>query len=75
VEAAAAIGTVPVWAFHGEDDPVIPVRRSLEVVEALRRVGGHARPTRYPAVGHDAWDLAYADEELPKWFLSHHREP
>jgi len=72
--AASAIGTVPVWAFHGEDDPIVPVQRSLEVVEALRRVGGQTRLTRYAAVGHDAWQLAYGNEDLPRWFLSHHRE-
>jgi predicted peptidase len=71
--AAVAIGTIPVWAFHGEEDPIVPVRRSLEVVEALRRAGGQPRLTRYTAVGHDAWDLAYGNEDLPRWFLSHHR--
>lgn len=71
--AAAAIGTVPVWAFHGEDDPIVPVGRSLEIVEALHRVGGQAQLTRYPSVGHDAWHLAYGNEDLPSWFLSHHR--
>jgi predicted peptidase len=75
VAAATAIGTIPVWVFHGDDDPVVPVRRSLEVVEAIRRVGGQARLTRYTDVGHDAWNLAYADDDLPRWFLSHHRQP
>ena len=73
--AAATIGAVPVWAFHGEDDPVVPVRRSLEIVDAIRRAGGQARFTRFAAVGHDAWNLAYGDEDLPRWFLSHQREP
>jgi predicted peptidase len=25
--------------------------------------------TEYPGVGHDSWDLAYADPDLPRWLL------
>jgi len=60
---------VPVWAFHGEDDPVVPVKRTFEMVEAVNANGGSARMTLYPGVGHDSWVKAYQDEELYKWML------
>ncbi len=46
---------VPVWAFHGDADPVIPLDRSVEMIDALKQAGGDARLTVYPDTGHDAW--------------------
>jgi predicted peptidase len=64
---------VPVWAFHGEDDEVVSPDESRELVAALRAVGGDARLTTYPGVGHAAWDPAYADPELLDWWLAARR--
>lgn len=66
----AAAAAVPVWAFHGEADPVVPVSQTMFLVEHIRQAGGDVRQTLYPEVGHNAWDKAYA-EDLPAWFLSH----
>ncbi len=59
VDAAA---DVPVWAFHGEADEIVPPSHTEAVVEAIRARGGEARMTLYPGVGHNSWDRAYADE-------------
>jgi predicted peptidase len=67
--AVAALRDVPVWAFHGVEDPVIPVAHTLALVETLRRAGGHPRLTLYADVGHTAWREAYADPALHGWFL------
>jgi predicted peptidase len=64
---------VPVWAFHGAKDPVVPVIESEVMVEAVRRAGGQAKLTIYPDAGHDAWTAAYNDPELYVWLLSHRR--
>jgi predicted peptidase len=66
---AQLIATTPVWAFHGTDDPEVPVTESRNMVEALRRIGGRVLYTEYPGIGHDSWDLAYADPNLPRWLL------
>lgn len=71
--AARAIGPVPVWAFHGADDPTIPASESRVLVRALREVGGRVRYTEYPGVAHDAWSPAYAEPELPEWMLGQRR--
>ncbi len=61
---------LPIWAFHGEADLVVPVERSIEMVEAINEAGGNARLTRYPNVGHDSYTQTYANPELFKWFLN-----
>ena len=66
---AGAIDGTPVWAFHGADDDTVSVTESRSMVAALRRVGGNVRYTEYPGVGHEAWDLAYADAEMAQWLL------
>ena len=67
--AVSALRDTPVWAFHGVEDPVIPVAHTLVMVETLRRAGGHPRLTLYTDVGHTAWHEAYADPALSGWFL------
>jgi len=67
---ARAIGKTPVWIFHGADDPVIPADQSRRMFIALRAHHGNARYTEYPGVGHDAWDRAYGERELPRWLLT-----
>ena len=69
MQFAGALKNMPIWAFHGEADPVVPVKRTVEMVEAVNANGGNARMTIYPGVGHDSWENAYSDEELYKWLL------
>ena len=71
--ASAPRRDVPVWAFHGALDDVVPLRRSEEMVDALARCGGDVRLTVYPEAGHDSWTEAYADPDLVAWLLSHLR--
>jgi predicted peptidase len=54
---------LPVWAFHGARDPIVPLQRTVEMVEALRQCGGNVRFTVYPEAGHDAWTATYANPE------------
>jgi predicted peptidase len=75
VQFADELKSTPVWAFHGEDDPVVPARRSIEMTEAVNKEGGSAKLTLYPGVGHDSWVNAYNDKELYKWMLSLTRKP
>ena len=70
-----ALRHLPVWAFHGARDPLVPLQRSVEMVEALRQCGGNVRFTVYPEAGHDAWTATYANPELYSWFLAHTHGP
>ena len=64
---------LPLWAFHGEDDPVVSVEDSHRLVAAVQALGGDARLTTYPGVAHDAWTKAYATDELFDWLLAQRR--
>ncbi|MGC8864421.1 MAG: prolyl oligopeptidase family serine peptidase [Bacteroidales bacterium] len=68
---AEKLKNVPVWAFHGDQDPVVPPSESQRMVEAINFFGGQAKLTLYPGVGHNAWEPAYSDPELYRWLLQH----
>jgi predicted esterase len=64
---------LPIWAFHGNKDDVVPIDESQKMVTALQSVGGDVRFTVYPDSGHDAWTDTYANPEVYTWLFSHKR--
>jgi predicted peptidase len=64
---------VAIWAFHGAKDNAVPVAGSRKLVAALKAAGGSIRYTEYPDVGHDAWNYAFIDPELPPWLFAQKR--
>jgi predicted peptidase len=72
-DRACLLKNVPVWAFHGAKDPVVPLKDEEEMVNALKACGGDVKLTIYPDAGHDAWTETYANPELYNWFLTHRR--
>lgn len=72
-EMASALARVPIWAFHGARDNVVPLKRSQEMVAAVRAAGGDARLTVYMEAAHDSWSQTYANDALYDWLLSHRR--
>ena len=71
---ASKVSKTPVWLFHGDADPAVPVSESRKMAEALKAARGDVRYNEYPGVGHNSWDRAYAEGELFPWFLSHRRK-
>ncbi len=69
--SASRLKKVPVWAFHGAKDNVVPLVRSQEMVDAVKKAGGDAKLTVYPEATHDSWTETYNNPELYEWFLSH----
>jgi predicted peptidase len=67
---AHALRAVPMWIFHGADDPVIPVDEGQHFDEELKKAGANVRYTEYPGVGHNAWDRAYGEAELWSWLFA-----
>jgi predicted esterase len=68
----SSIGSVPVWAFHAEDDGVVLVGRSRQMILSLRALGQPVRYTEFPAslgVGHGSWIPAYGDGGLLPWLF------
>lgn len=66
----AAMRQVPVRAYHGDQDRVVPLAPHQACVDALRAAGGTASLTVYPGVGHDSWTPAYNDPGLLPWLLA-----
>ncbi len=65
----------PVWAFHGADDPVVPISEQQQLIDALQPISkAEVRFTVYPVCGHDSWTQTYANPELYDWFVEHRRE-
>lgn len=70
-ERVAALKNVPVWAFHGAKDDVVPLTASEEMVNTLGNCGGNVKLTVYPDANHDSWTETYNNPELYNWFLKH----
>jgi predicted peptidase len=66
---AAKFKDVPIWAFHGEADNVVPVQATRSMIEALEKAGGKPKATYYPGVGHDSWTPTYDNPEVIRWLL------
>lgn len=64
---------LPVWAFHGAKDNVVPPVKSEEMVSAINARGGNAKLTVYPDAAHDSWTATYDNPELYDWFLKHRK--
>lgn len=71
---AKDIAHVPVWAFHGDADNVVPVKGSREIVEALKKAGAEPKYTEYPKVGHNSWSPAFEEKEFWNWILAQRRK-
>jgi predicted peptidase len=69
-EAAKKIGATPVWVFHGNADQSVPVDESRKMVEALKANSGSVKYTEYDGVGHNSWDKAYSEADLPVWLFA-----
>ena len=61
---------MPIWAFHGLLDEIVPVEESVKMARAARKNGAKVRLTIYPDVHHDAWERAYADDEMWRWLFA-----
>jgi predicted peptidase len=71
-EAASKLLAVPVWAFHGDDDPVVPIKQTGEIMEELHRLHHpDARFTILHGWGHDISPSVYSRPDLYRWMLKH----
>jgi predicted peptidase len=68
-ERVAKLATVPIWAFHGGKDGVVPSVRSQQMVRLVKEAGGKAQYTEYEELNHNSWDAAYAEKKAIKWMF------
>jgi predicted peptidase len=70
VSLADRCAQTPIWNFHSDDDPTVPVENSRKMIAAVRAAGGNPIYTEYTGYGHDSWDPAYAEPDLLLWLFS-----
>jgi predicted peptidase len=73
-KSAEKLKGLPIWVFHGAKDNAVPLKRSEDMVKALKDAGHEVKFTIYPNAGHDSWTETYNNPELYKWLLSHKRK-
>jgi predicted peptidase len=65
---------LPIWAFHGEADPMVPLDETTRLVDAMRnRSAKHVKLTTYPGVLHDSWTQTYDDPAVWEWLFAQRR--
>ena len=63
----------PVWCFHGDADPTVPVKCSREMTAAMKVAGRTVKYTEFPGVGHGSWGPAWNEQELVPWLFAQRR--
>ena len=74
IKALERAKNLPIWAFHGAADPVVPQKESELLVDALKAAGARSvKLTSYPGVGHNSWTKTYNDPAFYKWLFAQKR--
>lgn len=70
---ASQLAGLPIWAFHGEQDDVVTIDATLQMIDAVKKAGGDPKVTVYPDLDHGICDHTYRQPELYSWLLSQRR--
>jgi predicted peptidase len=70
VAHAGRLKHLPLWAFHGDADDVVPVKGSQDMIDTIQAEGGRdCRLTVYPNAGHGILPSVYRNKELYHWLF------
>ncbi len=72
---AKALTTLPIWAFHGAKDDIVPASGTRDMIAAITAAGGKPKYTEYPHEGHGSWGPAFADDAMWDWLFAQKRAP
>lgn len=73
---------LPIWTFHAEDDPLVDVNLTRNMVRTLKDLGGNIKYTEFekgvvspPLVpsAHASWIFAYNNYRMIEWVFSQSR--
>lgn len=67
---ASKIKDIPIWAFHGGIDNIVPVQRSRNMISSIIAAGGNPKYIEYEGVKHGSWIKAYKEASLLEWLFS-----
>ena len=72
---AANLAKVPVFAFAGGKDRVVPAERSERMIAAIQKAGGKEAKIRiHPNEGHGAGRVVFGSAEFYEWMFSKKRQ-
>lgn len=62
--------SIPIWAFHGDNDDQVPVDRSRTMVEAIKKAGGTLITySELAGEGHLITSIVYPRVDLAEWIF------
>ncbi len=70
---AALAKSVPIWAFHGVEDPAVKLVRTVEMIDAIKAAGGNPFFSEYPYIAHDSWTTAFQEPQFLPWLFAQRR--
>jgi predicted peptidase len=70
---AGRLVALPLWCFHGSDDPLVPAELSRSMIAAVVAAGGTPIYSELPGVGHDSWTPAYRNPAVLDWLFAQRR--
>lgn len=73
VSKASSIAHIPIWIYHGSDDPAVSPLYALNMLEALTKAGARPGFTQLPETGHFSWLGAYSDARIMEWMFRQHK--
>lgn len=68
---APRLKEIPCWCFQGDADAPGTLADTRKMLLAIKAAGGNPIYHEYPGVGHNCWDMTYANGEIYEWLLSH----
>ncbi len=73
-KTAEQLKTIPIWAFHGDQDPMVPVERDRAMNTALKAIGANNQYsellfTKATTIG----GVVYAKHELHEWIFAQNK--
>ncbi|WP_144531961.1 chitobiase/beta-hexosaminidase C-terminal domain-containing protein [Bacillus pumilus] len=70
---AGILANKPIWAFHAEDDSIIPISYARNTIQAIQNAGGRPTYTEYESkygYDHASWTPAYETKGLTDWLFA-----
>lgn len=68
LDSVNAIKNVPIWAYHGIGDNIVPDTGTTEMIKALHAVGSEAYASLIGGKGHMGWSEFYTDHSTKQTF-------
>ena len=68
---AFKLRNMPIWCFHGAKDDIVPLSRSQQMVDAVKKYNQDVQFTIYPEANHDSWTETYENDAIYEWLLKH----